>query len=115
MANISNFYGYSSIGEYVRFFAKRGVPLAEIADALNMSVRQMLARVPDIDIDQYAIFPNPNKNKHRWTGAEVNALIEHYEQEGPDWAGWDDLLTNRTPKTIAKQARRIGLVYYKCK
>ena len=45
----------------------------------------------------------------RWTDDEFKTLARHYQEHGPDWDGWADLLPGRNSNSIRSMAARHGL------
>ena len=45
----------------------------------------------------------------RWTLLEDDMIVEHYQERGPEWEGWKDVLPNRTKSSIRSRAKRLGL------
>ena len=44
-----------------------------------------------------------------WSAAEDAMLVAHYQERGPSWRGWADLLPGRSKKAIKTRASRLGL------
>lgn len=104
-----NFYGFGSKSEYVRLFASRGIPIAEIAATLGQTVMQLMADCPDLDFYQYKILIS--SNSYPWTNEEIRALVENYGKHGAKWDGWRNLLRGKSTRAIWACAGKLGLTY----
>lgn len=109
MVKGSDYFGYGSKAEYVRFFASRGTPISEIAAILGKSIIQLMAECPTLDFYRYDIFPRVSAN--HWSNAEIKTLIHHYGRHGADWDGWRLLLPGKSASAIKNCASRLGLLY----
>lgn len=45
----------------------------------------------------------------RWTLLEDEMVVEYYQERGPRWEGWKDVLPNRTYSSIRDRAKRLGV------
>lgn len=111
MVKGSDYFGYGSKAEYVKFFASRGASISEIAAILGKSIVQLMAECPTLDFYRYEIFPHAPANRCQWTNAEIKILIHHYGRHGADWDGWRLLLPGKSASAIRSCASRLGLLY----
>ena len=44
-----------------------------------------------------------------WSEVEDNAVRQFYPRHGSKWAGWSEVLPNRTTRAISAQAARLGV------
>lgn len=112
MVKGSDYFGYGSKAEYVRFFASRGTPISEIAAILGKSIIQLMAECPTLDFYRYDIFPHVPANRCQWANEEIKTLINHYGRHGADWDGWRLLLPGKSASAIKTCASRLGLLSF---
>lgn len=104
------YYGFGSKADYVRFFARRGFAIAEIARTLGTTVVKLMAECDGLDIYQYRIFTRADLNAGTaWTNDEIRKVVEFYNNNGSQWEGWRELLPNRSESAIRKCATRLGI------
>lgn len=55
---------------------------------------------------------NPNG---LWSAAEDEALRIYYQEHGPSWGGWSEVLPDRTVRALSSRAGKLGLtsVYHR--
>lgn len=46
-----------------------------------------------------------------WSQNEVAALKIYYPLHGPSWAGWEEVLPNRTLRAISRKANDLGVSF----
>lgn len=113
MASDAGYFGYGSRSEYVRFMARHGTPLIQIAEALGLSVYRMMQLCPDVDFYKYSFFDQASGMKlaNRWCNEDIKKVVTHYPTHGAKWDGWKVYLPGRKEAAIRTLASKLGIYY----
>ena len=113
MASEAGFFGFGSRSEYVRFMARRGVPLMQVAEALGLTVYRMMQLCPDVDFYRYRFFGDTSgvRLDNRWNNEDIRQVVAHYPTHGARWEGWKVYLPGRKEAAIRTIASKLGIYY----